>query len=111
MTQRSADTRCEAPFEGANEAATGLALHELPARRAARVQRVDTAAAQQPPERARELADIGFVPGEHVSILARAWPGGDPLVVRVGHSSFALRRAEAACVRVQPLPEAEAHAS
>ena len=29
-----------------------------------------------------------------------AWPGGDPIVVRVGHSRYALRRAEAACVRV-----------
>jgi ferrous iron transport protein A len=33
-------------------------------------------------------------------LMARALPGGDPLVVRIGQSTFALRRAEAACVRV-----------
>jgi ferrous iron transport protein A len=60
------------------------------------------AAGGQAAERARQLADIGFVPGEAVTVIARAWPGGDPLVVRIGHSRFALRRAEAACVTVEP---------
>lgn len=40
-------------------------------------------------------------PGEPVCLLARSLPGGDPLVVRVGASTFALRRAEAACVLVE----------
>ncbi|MCB1995157.1 MAG: ferrous iron transport protein A [Burkholderiaceae bacterium] len=48
----------------------------------------------------RWLAEIGFLPGEAVTLLSRARPGGDPLVVRVGQSTFALRRAEAACVTV-----------
>lgn len=52
-------------------------------------------------ERARQLAEIGFVPGEPVQVLRRAAIGGDPLVVRIGTGTFALRRAEAACVRVQ----------
>jgi ferrous iron transport protein A len=47
---------------------------------------------------ALRLAEIGFVPGEPVMVTARGRPGGDPLAVRVGGSSFALRRAEAACV-------------
>ena len=51
-------------------------------------------------DRARQLADIGFLPGEVVQVLARAWPGGEPLVVGVGQSRFALRRVEAACVEV-----------
>ena len=33
-------------------------------------------------------------------LITRGLPGGDPLVVRIGQSTFALRRAEAACVRV-----------
>ena len=52
------------------------------------------------PEWGNWLAEIGFVAGEHVKIIARAVPGGDPLVVRVGQSTFALRRAEAACIQV-----------
>lgn len=55
------------------------------------------------PEWASWLEEIGFIAGEQVALMARALPGGDPLVVRVGQSTFALRRAEAACVRVIPL--------
>lgn len=46
------------------------------------------------------LEEIGFLPGERVMVMTRALPGGDPLVVRVGSSTFALRRVEAACVQV-----------
>jgi ferrous iron transport protein A len=52
----------------------------------------------------QRLEELGFLPGERVMVKARAFPGGDPLSVRVGHSTFALRRAEAACVRVRPWP-------
>jgi ferrous iron transport protein A len=52
------------------------------------------------PHWAQWLEEIGFLPGERVVLMARAQPGGDPLVVRVGSSTFALRRAEAACVRL-----------
>jgi len=47
------------------------------------------------------LEAIGFLPGERVRLITRGVPGGDPLVVRVGDSTFALRRAEAACVTVR----------
>jgi len=46
------------------------------------------------------LRDLGFVAGARCEIVARMWLGGDPLVVRIGGSMFALRRAEAAAVRV-----------
>lgn len=52
------------------------------------------------PDWGRWLGEIGFLPGEHVSVTARSVWGGDPMVVRVGQSTFALRRAEAACVQV-----------
>ncbi|WP_284619562.1 FeoA family protein [Aquabacterium humicola] len=52
------------------------------------------------PEWAQRLAEIGFIEGEPVTLMARAWPGHDPLVVRIGDSTFALRRAEARCIRV-----------
>lgn len=53
------------------------------------------------PEWQAWLEEIGFIPGEHVMIMARSLPGGDPLVVRVGASTFALRRVEAACIQVR----------
>lgn len=57
---------------------------------------------------ARRLAEIGFIPGERVRVMARSMPGGDPLAVRIGTSTFALRRAEAACVQVRVLTPGQA---
>ena len=73
-------------------------LDQLPDGAAARVHAVLPATSA--PDWPRWLAEIGFLPGEPVRLLSRAQPGGDPLVVRVGLSTFALRRAEAACVTV-----------
>ena len=46
------------------------------------------------------LRDLGFIPGARCEIVARMWFGGDPIAVRIGGSTFALRRVEAAAVRV-----------
>jgi ferrous iron transport protein A len=54
------------------------------------------------PDWGRWLAEIGFLPDEPAMLLGCFAPGRDPLVVRIGVSTFALRRAEAACVRVAP---------
>lgn len=56
--------------------------------------------ADTPQEILRRLADIGFLSGEEVRVIARAQPGGTPLAVRVGTATFALRNFEAACVLV-----------
>ena len=61
------------------------------------------------PEWARWLEEIGFIVGESVMLMARGLPGGDPLVVRVGQSTFALRRAEAACIRVSSAGQSRQH--
>jgi hypothetical protein len=37
--------------------------------------------------------------------MPRMWLGGDPIAVRIGGSTFALRRAEAAAVQVELLRE------
>ena len=49
----------------------------------------------------RRLLELGFVPGAAVEIVATMWPGDDPLAVRVGGSTFALRHHEARFVRVR----------
>ena len=53
------------------------------------------------PDCDRHLNELGFLVGEQVMVLRRAMPGADPLVVRIGMSTFALRAAEAALVGVQ----------
>ena len=49
---------------------------------------------------ARRLADLGFVAGEPVRLVARGPVGADPLLVQIGFTRFALRRSEAARVHV-----------
>jgi ferrous iron transport protein A len=49
----------------------------------------------------RRLMELGFVPGERIRMLKRGLPGG-PVAVKVGQSTFALRRFEAALISIQP---------
>ncbi|AYR21436.1 FeoA family protein [Alcaligenes faecalis] len=48
------------------------------------------------------LMEIGFLPGERVRVIATGFPGSDPLAIRVGQATFALRRDEATFVLIQP---------
>src|SRR5512132_4304288 len=46
------------------------------------------------------LLEIGFVEGEPLRVVAHGYPGGDPIAVRIGGTTFALRRFEAQRVLV-----------
>jgi ferrous iron transport protein A len=48
----------------------------------------------------RRLAELGFLPGEKLRIVARGMMGREPIAVRIGTATFALRLFEAACIRV-----------
>jgi len=50
----------------------------------------------------RRLLELGFVPGAF-EVIGEIWPGGDPIAVRLGNTTFALRRREAAAVIVEPV--------
>ena len=53
------------------------------------------------------LLELGFAPGEKVRVVAESFPGGDPMAVRLGNTTFALRRHEAAMIQVErPVPPA-----
>jgi ferrous iron transport protein A len=79
-------------------------LDQAPLRQVFAVRRVDPDPLV--PERATQLEELGFFPGEQVTVMAHGFPGGEPLVVRIGQSTFALRGAEAACVQIESLPGA-----
>jgi ferrous iron transport protein A len=49
---------------------------------------------------AKRLRELGFVSGEPVRIVARGPIGADPLLVQIGFTRFALRRAEAQRVHI-----------
>jgi ferrous iron transport protein A len=63
------------------------------------VVRVDDAHVADPI--AQRLRDLGFVDGEPVRVAAVGPMGGDPLLIQIGFTRFALRRAEAARVAVR----------
>ena len=53
------------------------------------------------------LLELGFVEGEPLQVVARGYPGREPIAVRVGNTTFALRRFEADHVLVVPAEEGE----
>lgn len=87
---------------GASPATSFLRLDQLPDQQWATV--VEVARSDIPEDRdlVLRLTEIGFVPGEAVRIVASGLPGREPLAVRLGHTTFALRRHEAAFIRVMP---------
>ena len=58
---------------------------------------------------ARRLRELGFVAGEVVEVMAAGPFAAEPLLVQIGYTRFALRRAEADRVRIR-LATAEAAA-
>jgi ferrous iron transport protein A len=93
------DALARADHSAIPAAKASVRLADLPPKQRARILRLTPPPAR--PEWARLLADIGFEAGEPVQVLRRAAVGGDPIVVRIGASTFALRRAEADCVEVE----------
>jgi ferrous iron transport protein A len=73
-------------------------LSELKKGASAVVREVEEAHAADPI--ARRLRELGFVHGEPVRVVACGPMGGDPLLVQIGFTRFALRRSEAARVRL-----------
>ena len=50
------------------------------------------------------LLELGFVEGESLRVIAHGFPGGEPIAVRIGNTTFALRRFEADHVLVITAP-------
>jgi ferrous iron transport protein A len=74
-------------------------LSELPKGAPAVVDRVHDAHAADPI--AQRLRDLGFVDGEPVRVVAVGPMGGDPVLIQIGFTRFALRKAEASRVSVR----------
>jgi ferrous iron transport protein A len=74
-------------------------LTELPWRTPAIVDSVEDHGPQD--NIARRLRELGFVNGEEVEVVAKGPLGAEPLLVQVGFTRFALRRSEAARVRLR----------
>jgi len=75
-----------------------MLLTDLPRGWSAIVERVDDAHTAD--AIAQRLRDLGFVPGEPVRVVAQAPWGGDPMLIQIGSTRFALRLNEARRVSV-----------
>jgi ferrous iron transport protein A len=78
-----------------------LGLHQLACHTDAEVVGMNATRDDEERSVALRLLEIGFLPGESVRVIAHGYPGHDPLAVRVGHTTFALRSHEAALVQVR----------
>jgi len=83
-------------------AASGMKLADLATGAEARVVSVSPVGSSASVELGRRLAELGFLPGEKLRIVARGFLGREPIAVRIGTGTFALRLFEAACIRVCP---------
>lgn len=76
-----------------------MLLSDLPHRISAIVEMVEDRAPND--GIARRLRELGFVAGEAVQVMASGPVGAEPLLIQIGYTRFALRRTEAARVRVR----------
>ncbi len=53
------------------------------------------------PQMKGQLEDIGFLPGEQVTLLRKGLLGKGPYMVRIGASTFALRESEVRMISVE----------
>lgn len=99
------DTAClfavPLPMSALPPAGAPPSLADLPLGTPARVVGVRPAgASREARELALRLLEIGFMEGEPVRVIAQGHPGREPIAVRVGGTTFALRRFEAEQVMV-----------
>ncbi|HPF89893.1 MAG: ferrous iron transport protein A [Flavobacteriales bacterium] len=85
-----------------NDQANEVQLDDLPLRHWAVIHTLRPAVAPADRELLLRLTELGFLPGERVRITAEGPGGREPLAVRVGHTTFALRRREASFILVRP---------
>ena len=55
----------------------------------------------QPDLVAVRLESLGFVPGTQVQVITKGIFGGDPILIQIGFTRFALRKTEADKIEIQ----------
>lgn len=88
------------PLDAFGEVPASHSLASLRVGASARIVSVAASGADISAEMVRRLVDLGFRAGETVRVIARGPMGGEPVAVRIGTATFALRRQEAACIGI-----------
>ena len=89
-------------IDSVTSSSQAVRLDQLPVNQWATVVDLQRSDVPEDRELVLRLTEIGFVPGEAVRIVASGVPGREPLAVRLGHTTFALRRHEASFIHVTP---------
>ena len=76
-------------------------LSELKTNQKARIVKVHHTADSGQDGIAIRLDSLGFVQGEAIEVITKGLFGGEPILVKVGFSRFALRRAEADRIEIE----------
>ncbi|MDM1757966.1 MULTISPECIES: FeoA family protein [Acinetobacter] len=80
-----------------------MRLSELKVKQTAIITKVNRTLADnssQPDLVASRLETLGFVPGTTVQVITKGIFGGDPILIQVGFTRFALRKIEAARIEI-----------
>ena len=78
-------------------------LSELKVKQSAvitKVARVENIETQRPDMVASRLETLGFVPGTRVQVITKGVFGGDPILIQIGFTRFALRKVEAEHIEI-----------
>jgi Fe2+ transport system protein FeoA len=78
-----------------------ISLCDLERNVPARISRMATPDTAEEQHIVLRLIEIGFLPGETVRVVAHGHPGREPIAVRLGQTTFALRRHEAGFIHVE----------
>jgi len=65
-----------------------------------KINRVSKDNVNQPDLVASRLETLGFVPGTTVQVITKGIFGGDPILIQIGFTRFALRKVEAARIEI-----------
>lgn len=78
-----------------------MLLSDLKVKQVATITKVHHEHAEQADVIASRLETLGFIAGTTLKVVARGIFGGDPILVQIGFTRFALRKAEAAKIEIQ----------
>ena len=80
-----------------------MRLSELKVKQSAvitKVARVENIETKLPDMVASRLETLGFVPGTRVQVITKGVFGGDPILIQIGFTRFALRKVEAEKIEI-----------
>ena len=100
------------PASGGGESARAIPLSAVAIGQTVIVQQVNLAHAQaEVGDVGLRLLELGFIAGEQLRVVATGFPGREPIAVRIGNTTFALRRFEADHVLVLPADQGDDNAN